>query len=348
LNRQSFSFEVRGPQETERIRGTTREERARAADQAARTIDADVILYGTISAGTLSPEFYVRSRNDHFKNAEEVTGQYEMARTFLGSQLEAGTGSITDKKTLRDRLGARVQGLAQFVIGLSWYANRDWTSATAAFREALEKGDWGADSGVEVIYVLLGNTAGRLGDLTSSQAAFKRALELNPAYARGHLGAAEVAFLRSKGDCQQGHADETSLMEAEAHYRESLTAGIRPALSSIDAKAAFGLGRVHLCLSQALLADRWTDAVSEFQKVAAEFERGNSSIKELAVEAYGNLGLAALPSEGAANPGPELCNAKSYYQKASDLSDESKRKVLFDRMLSLIAQRLREAGHSCP
>jgi tetratricopeptide (TPR) repeat protein len=118
-----------------------------------------------------------------------------------------------------------------------------------ALRRAAALGGWEERDGKEVLYLFLGNVAGKRGRLDDARNHYRRALGLNPEYARAMVGLAKVQFHGGSGQGTCRQVDARGLDLAEAGYRRALTARSRPALSDIDAKAAFGLGRVDFCRS---------------------------------------------------------------------------------------------------
>lgn len=345
LNEQGFDFEVRAPEKTGTITGKTRYARSKSARELAQDIQADVIIFGVLSEQALVPEFFINQRNDHFQNAEELTGQFDFGSAIMGSKLD--TGSITSNMQVRNELAERTNALVQFVIGLSWYTSRNFEQAQEAFNQAVSIEGWKDTDGKEVLHLFVANTAGKLKDLDTASRVFQHVIELNPNYARGILGAAEVSYLQSSGGCKPDSVNPDGLRRAADRYRQALSAELKPTVSNVDAKATLGLGRVYACLSQALVEDRWREAEAEFQQVADAFESGNHAIREMAVEAYGGLGLSTLPDEGSTDPGPQFCKARAYYETARQLTDDEQRVGVFDTMVSYIDQRLRAIGHSC-
>jgi hypothetical protein len=82
------------------------------------------------------------------------------------------------------------------------------------------------------------------------------------------------------------------LLRAIDGYTSVLTATLKPPLADVDTKAAFGLGRVYICLSHAdpnHVADYEARARTELDRIIADYSRGNPRVKELAAEAHGFL-----------------------------------------------------------
>ena len=116
---------------------------------------------------------------------------------------------------------------------------------------------------------------------------YERALNINPEYARAHVGRADTIFQESRGTCSPDTAEAAGLEAASAKFDEALQAAFQPALSDIEPKVSFGLGRVHLCqmlagVPEQPAADDFQAVVAEFQFVIEEFEAGNDRLDELA------------------------------------------------------------------
>ena len=112
-----------------------------------------------------------------------------------------------------------------------------------------------------------------------------RTLTINPEYAHAHVGRADTVFQASRGTCTPDTADAGGLESAAARFDEALQAAFRPALSDIEPKVAFGLGRVHLCQMLAGLPEQPDSAdfqavVEEFEAVVEEYEAGNDRLDE--------------------------------------------------------------------
>lgn len=349
LNRSdNFNFEVRGPTDMKPIEGATREERAAIASHRAADIDADVVVYGAIDKDSLIPEFFVQARRGNLDGAEELTGDYELGNRLLASSVDQG--SITANAALRETLRARTRSLIQFVIGLSWYGGREYDVAAAAF-ELADDPAWEADDGKEILYLFLGNAAGRLGDVEQADEHYTTALELNPEFARAILGDAEVDFFRAaiverSGDCSPGEVDPRALSESEGRYEDALVAQDRPAISNIDAKAAFGLGRVYLCSTFASIEDRSLEARASLREVIDKYEAGNDDLQTLASESLANLAL--IESADASSGGAEaLCDAVALYNEAIHLAEEQQRADVFEANRDAVLTRLDELEHAC-
>ncbi len=342
---EGFNFQVRGPSDTGSLKGSTKAERAEAAADLAGAIDADVVVYGALTEEGLVPEFFVQGRANNLSRAEELTGQHDLGSRILGSSV--GAGSLTENAKLRKELAARTEALVQFVIGLSYYTGREFDEAKQAFERA-DIGGWKDSDGKEILHLFKGNAAGNLREFEVAGAEFGKALDMNPEYARAHIGRGSVTFQRSHDGCEPEVVDESGLRDAATSYRAALAATDRPAVSNIDAKASFGLGRVYACLSQALIEDRWEAAAAAFQRVVDEYRSGNESIRDLAVQSYGMLAFISMPTVDDPEPGPALCRAVAFYELAVELVEHPEEQESFVVNHDHAVRRLKEAGHVCP
>jgi tetratricopeptide (TPR) repeat protein len=340
----TFDIQVRPPAETGRIDGPTPVDRARQARQLASRHHANVVVYGLLAASaaqtSIVPEFYVDT--SLVPNAEELAGDYQ-----LGSSLEVA-GDPTRNRVLRQQLRQQVieraQVLVQFTIGLGYYAANQFPAAERAFRQAERLQAWDERDGKEILYLFLGNVAGKRRRHVEAKERYEEALRINREYARAQVGLAEIRFHQASGGggCEQRLVDPAGLQQAAAAFQQAQVARERPALSDIDVKIAFGQGRLYSCLSQAGLADRWRDAEARFLSVVAAYRGGNQRVRQLAAESYAGLGLVHLPSRGEPNAKAKYLRAADDYQQAISLANDRTRQGVFYGMLGHIRTRLRD------
>jgi len=334
-----FDLELRAPNMTGPVSGSTSDRRAASAGALARRINADIVVYGTLDLQVptrFTTEFFI---SDHrLTNAEELEGQHE-----LGSAIRA-VGDVTRNpvadKGLRDSVLERTRALAEFVVGLSYYTVNQSQPALDHFEAARASPGWDDRAGKEVLYLFLGNTAGKLRDFRAADGYYDGALTLNPEYGRAQLGKAEVTFQRARANCASGSVDPTGLSKSLDMFQSALGSRVQPAASEIATKVAYGSGRVLLCLSQALVADRWADAESEFQSVIRAFRAGNERVREMAAESYANLGFVYLPAAGDPQAAPRYRRAAESYQAAVTVTHRDDRKAFFFSMRGFAFSRL--------
>ena len=101
-------------------------------------------------------------------------------------------GNPASSEELRRQALARTSIMANLVIGLGYYLTGRYDRAAHYFEVADGLPGWDPGEGKELLYVMLGNTAGKRGDLDAATQYYAEALAANPEYARAQLGAAEV------------------------------------------------------------------------------------------------------------------------------------------------------------
>jgi tetratricopeptide (TPR) repeat protein len=338
----TYQIEVLSPNQVQTIGGNTSLARTEAAASLAKQIQADLIVYGNIEFGPAKsqfvPEFYVSPRK--LKNAEELQGQYN-----FGSSIPVPADLLTNinaRGRLRASLLARTRALAQFVKGLSDYSENNFDSAAHYFAEAARADGWEEHEGKEVLYLFLGNTAGKRHDLQAAQTYYAHALQLAPEYARARLRAAQVLFQRARDNCEQGHVNVRGLELALQGYQWALSAKVQPPLADIPVKASFGVGRVYLCRSQALIANEWDKAEQAFTGVIQAYEGGNQRVQNLAAEAHAHLGICYSPPADDPNADAKWRRAVAEYQKAIALSMHDDQKADYNSKLGFIYGRLHD------
>jgi len=348
LEESGFDLDLRPPDETGAVEGRTRDQQAASAAREAQRIGADMIVYGTLATGDPSQfgvEFFVGE--GRLDNAEELYGQHE-----LGLPIDAAgdiARNAAARRQLREEVLGRTHALSEFIIGLSYYSINDLQPAFDHFQAARSNTRWEDRDGKEVLYLFLGNSAGKLAtaeqgagrpsDLGAARAFYDRALELNPEYARARLGRAEVLLHEARGNCESGGADAGGLTRSIEAFREAQAAKVQPALSDVPAKVIFGLARAHLCLSQALAGDNWTEAERGFQQVVRQFDFGNHRLRGMAAEAHAGLGFVYLPPAGEPDAAGRYRRAADEYERAIDLTRVDDRKAFFLSMRGFALSR---------
>lgn len=342
IPRSGLKLDLRPPSRTGLIRGAGPDERAESASRLAREINADIVVYGTLGAEVptqFTTEFFLADRR--LEGAGELVGQHD-----LGSPARA-PGDIRNpvaRQDLTDQVLARTRALAEFIVGLSYYGVNDNQLALDHFEMARSSPGWDDDAGKQVLYLFLGNASGKLRQFATADGFYDRAVTLDPHYARARLGIAEVAFQQARGNCEKGSADPAGLARSLELYRAALGSPGQPAASDIATKVAFGSGRILLCLSQALVADRWADAEQEFKSVIRTFRDGNERVREMAAESYADLGLVYLPTATDPDAPRAYRRAAEAYASAEDLTQRDDRKAFYSSVRGFVLARLGDAA----
>lgn len=341
-----FDIQLRPPSQTGTIGGSTPQEQATHAERLARAIHADVIVYGNLTVGEdtsdFTPEFYLETLK--LPNAEELGGQHDFGSiSVLG---DIGANPVF-RQEMRASLLSRAEALAYFLLGLAYVDANNFHQAYSYFKAVEANNGWAEQEGKEIVYLFLGNTANQLGNLKLAQTDFAHALKLNHEYARAWLGVAEVLFQQSRGGCEAGTVkSRAGLLQAIRLYQHVLHAHSQPALSDVGTKVAFGLGRVYLCLSQALIWDDWALAEQQLKKVIATYDAGNMRVKELAAQAHGDLAVVYLPEAGDPKATEKYRRASEEYLLAIRLTRFPSLKAAYDVDLGYIYERLKDYVHA--
>lgn len=332
-----------------RLRGKSPEARAAAAQRQADAIKADVVISGVLrsdpSGSELALELLVADRQLH--DAPEVVGHHQLGSPVrtLGEASRPGVLA-----SLVDQLVPRTHALANIVVALQSFSLEESEKALTHLLAADAVGGWTPTDGKEVLYLLLGNVAGRIGRLADADAYYVRALQVRPGYPRAMLGRAEVLYHRSRGTCEAGTVAADGLRESAEAY-ELARSGEQIAGAEIPTKAAFGEGRVSLCSSQALVADRWDTAEARFAEVVQAYGRKKETLRGLAAEAHANLGWVYRPH------GPDAAGAEERYRRCieeyeiaiglyQEVGTRLDRRAVFYEQLAFLYGRLNDRDRS--
>jgi len=346
--------EIWAPAQTGAIQGETAALQAEWAGRRAGEINADVIIYGDLAcrtsprSTTFTPQIYISDRKLKAAEHRELLGHHQ-----FGSPIEVLglPTSVAARQRLTAELLKRTGALANFLVGLDYYAEGGYNDARRLFETALA--DTPADDRTirAMLYLFLGTTAGNRGDLAGAKAYYEEALKLDPAHVRARFNLAENQYFSARGDCEsntvlpEGPPEDAEGLREAARRFEQLRADIHDGTDEdMRTWIAFGLGRTYTCLSQALIEDRWADAERELKQVTAYYEANNTKVQDMAAEAYGLLGVFYLPSEGedCASAAAKFRQAAAEFRKASQVSGYEHRLAYPHSMLGYIHGRLKE------
>lgn len=364
--------EVWSPDQTGGIAGRTPQERAQAAARLAAQIHADVIVYGNLTTAAdgvqrFLPEFYLSSQK--LSNAEELVGQYEFGTSIaLATNI---TTNMTQAAQLRQHLQQRTTALAQFVVGLSNYAqalslptDRErqdlFDQARQHFQAAADTPAWDEQDGKEVVYIFLGNVVGQLSNIEQDQRAqllveatdyYTHALRINPEYARAQLGVAEALFQQARHECR-APIDAHQFQEAINAYRHAAQAHDQPIDGDIEVRIARGVGNIYFCLSVATNQDHYLEAAGEYDKVISAYESGDQATRErihsyteTAYASKGAILTATAPTKGS-GADDQRRSAIELFQKAIDLSKSNTQKGIYYSQIAFAYSRLKDYDHA--
>lgn len=302
-------FELMAPAHACAIRGKDPKARVDKAAQIAERINADIIIYGTISDADKDPRLTLEFHVSHhgFSDGEEITGPYA-----LGNELPVDLPF--DPKTLlpiyRPAHLVYTDVMSAITVGLIHYSADDFQNSLLHLRNAEQIPQWAESDGKEIIHLLLGNALLRMGSREKGQGLYiearehfqearehyQKALEIEPDFTRAKVGEANAIYLLAWEGSKFEDVREYMIDNAERKYIEALSA----AEASEDQTSIF---RIRFCLGQIALvravtydldillqSDYLQQAEKYFESVIMAFEQGNESLSYQASHAYKYLG----------------------------------------------------------
>src|SRR5205807_1595416 len=144
-------------------------------------------LAGAGPSRTVQPEFYVRGGT---RGAEEILGA-----SHVGTPVAMPEN--LSRSLPSQMLRSRIEALTQFTLGLERLIQRDSPAAVNWFQRAVTTPGWRNNEGKEVAYLLLGTALrarNQPGDLDLALQAYWTSADLNPQYARAHIGLGNVYY----------------------------------------------------------------------------------------------------------------------------------------------------------
>ncbi|GAB4537292.1 MAG: hypothetical protein Kow0063_23830 [Anaerolineae bacterium] len=285
------------------MRGDTPDARRESASRLADRVNAHMVIYGNLvtdgGVQELDMEFYLSPQvNDE---TASLIGPHRLGKPIpLPAPFDTGNPetniAVSEKIEVRgDALFWLTMGLTQQVLGRS-------EQALATLRRAeAELQDWPEDDGKEILYFFIGREELFLGQSQAAEASFRRALQIEPDYARAQV-ALGSAYL------QQARAVKPEERLGAPHYLDRALdnhrKGLELALSADDnlieavartalAKSYRLLGETHYFLDDYEQATRYFDlAIAEIEQVI-QLLAGTRQHRLLA-QAYETQGAAYL------------------------------------------------------
>lgn len=329
-NNLDIQINLWGPEQTGAVNGSDQLDIADNAALLAKDIRAHILVYGEIEKVNgivqINPEFIVNTSNSY--EAEEITGQHD-----LGNPIQVDdTGDFVDLVAINIKLSARVNALAHMIFGLANYSLREYDRALRIFQQAEEIDNWQVGEGQEVLYLFMGNTESRKNDPTHqnlelAEQYYQRAVDIQPDYARGMLGLANIYYRKALLPIEQANnpasLDTELINQALNLLDKAIHSPNQPFLSDVSVKYHFELGQNYLMLAYAGQQGTYDQAVAEFNQVIDAYRGGeNPRIKERAAEAHARLGLIhSLSGDNSA--------AINEYQTALQMTEDPQRKQIF-------------------
>jgi tetratricopeptide (TPR) repeat protein len=359
----SDEIKIKPPAQTGPLRATSSADAERELQRITRELDADVVISGTVRTDggviRISPALYLSSRK--LSDAPELEGLHP-----FGSTIEV-PGDPSNSVALAEaakRLATRARAVEQFLLGLDNFNVHRPDPALAYFSAASEVegfGATGASGASEVLDLFLGKTyvvrantaedkASRDGTLETARGFYDRALQSRPGYDRPLLGTAEVDYLEARGfgpgPSEQGNIDIARMRTARQSYKSLVPDLVAAGLSIVQIKAAFGLGRVDWCLSQALVEDDGPESEMAYVAVINAYARSATQNDHLLLDmaSESHAGLAAVYWPAANDPARQAAyqRTRDEYRKATDLCRFAERCAVFYANLGFVLGRLQD------
>ena len=301
------------------LEGSTPEERQAAAAALAQRLNADVVVYGNIDTSArpaqFRPEFYV---SPSLMGAEESTGP-----NAFGAPVTLRL-PLTDRPDNRVLLARefipRIEALTAFMFGLAYFKADIPDAALEQFESARAVAAWPDEpkQGKEVLYLwmgsallkraLQGDIAGDspcpLDDSTNddwacAQAAYEYSLELNPQFARAHIGLGKLW-----ADCAKQVRAGTEVTDCQAYLNSvaEQTKALAPgkdaaATAFVPLKAHYNVGLAYANSYRDQCGDEYYPlAVANLELATAEYEKNPAAplVRELGSRAFYQLGLVHM------------------------------------------------------
>ena len=311
--------EVLEPNSTGPIRGDTPNSRIANALSLANTINAHMVVFGTIEQSgnviSISPEFAISYQL--FTDAEEIIEPDHYGSPIL---IKDSVGNIQDRLLFNQELTNRTNSLASLTVGLINYFSGNYEDALRFFTIADGFETTDGNGGKEVIRILQGNANIKLDEFDQAIESYTQAIQIKSDYSRGYVGLATAEFRKAISNPQD--IDYSLIYDSVLNFNQATIASDKQTNSLVDLKAFFGLGEARLLLSQAGKENQLNEARSDFQEVINRFdslkeeEIAKKVVWERVAQSYAHLGLIAYIQK---SPMDEV---KGHYQNASNIAVE--------------------------
>ncbi len=189
-------IELRHDATTPLVRGATADERAAAAAELARSINAHVVVYGYVTPGGSADDLQIELYVSPQASADEMgglVGNYALGRALpLPPNLDIGNPRANI--VVSNQVGLRSRILLWLTLGLTQDLLGEHVRALATFQQAEQAlSDWSDADGKELLYYFQGRQHLFLRQLDEARSALERALALNPSFARASIALGGVS-----------------------------------------------------------------------------------------------------------------------------------------------------------
>ena len=295
------------------------------AEELANKINADIVIYGNISVqpdtgqAVFRPRFYVAEQPD----AGELTGTGELAVPIMFSVSELNTDD-----GLNLRLPAHTEILFNFTKALIHYSQKDLESGLRAIHSSISTAERLSErfNGEEVLYLVAAKIYILKKDYENASQMLNLALQLNPNYARAHLGRGNIYYSQAI----RADFDTNLFLQAKTEYQLALDAPDQPEGAYIPIKAHTGLCNTVGVMAQDIMDPAlFTEAAGYCKYVIDEYQRKEDPfLQKYATISYFSLGAIYESQES-------IEQAIDAYQRAYDLEVDEGEKERIKRQLEI-------------
>ncbi len=300
------------------LKGDTNDELTKSAEELARQINAQIIVYGSITCSEITKNlsanvmFFVAPTG--FSDAQELIGDFSFNATVLYGDFRHGQDFLSLNKNLLDK----IQVMSLVINSIGSFLGENYEQALNTISYALVSPLWENEDGKEVIYIIAGNIAVRyaqqlnlageehlaLNEAEQARDFYLLANEISVTrekggYARAYIGLAGVehfyATYKSQTSCQVNDIDEIKLNSEKKWLADAEKAKNRSITADIPEKIAFGRAQIDLTLYTLDFGSVDLEGVkNNFNLVINSYEGTggkNLRIQEIAAHSYSGLAL---------------------------------------------------------
>jgi tetratricopeptide (TPR) repeat protein len=310
-------LQLRSPNELSALSGNTNDEVTKSAENLAVQINAQIVIYGVITCSELTEKpsyqviFYVAPAS--FGDAQELIGEF----SFSSDTLSGGITSGQDYADLNKSLQQKVEIISLVVKSIASYLGENYSRSLDFLSNALDSSLWESQSGEEVIYIIAGNAATKLGlnlltngndsraisDIEQARDYYNKANAITVTegkgdYARSYIGLAGVenfyANLKTITSNNINDMDLSAIKREQDLLDKAEIAVYSPITADIPQKVAFDRAQISLAFYQLREdIDYLGSAKTNYLSIISSYNDGNIRIREMAAHSYAGLAIIA-------------------------------------------------------
>jgi tetratricopeptide (TPR) repeat protein len=334
---QNFKFGV--------MRGDTPAARRESAAKLAEKVNAHMVIYGDLvpdgETQRLDLEFYLSPQvNDE---TASLIGPHRLGKP-IPLPLPFDTDSPEANIVVGEKIAVRGDALFWLTMGLTQQVLGRSEDALATLRRAeVELEDWPENDGKEILYFFIGREELFLEQTDDAEASFRKALEIEPNYARAQVALGSTLLQRARTFKPEERLGEPKYLEQalDNHSRglELALAAEDPVIEAVArialAKSYRLLGETHYFLDDHEQANRFFDsALAEVKQVIPLL--ANTRQHRLLAQAYEAQGAAYLQQGDILRREQDIEASRARFELAQDAYQqciEQGDKAFFDEIL---------------